>query len=217
MVEETLSLGVCGRGWRVSMCRRLPLGDAEAALSSNAVGELDAIAAARGGEGSAFEQLARKYWPVVYRTAAHILGDPEEAADIVQETFVKAALTISGLRNSASFRPWLLRIATRKALNALRDRRRRDRCATQEHRQRDGETAASRDADNFGQVSESLTVRRALAALDPKYRAVLVMKYVENLSYQEIGQALRLTRAGVDARLREGRRRMRELLREGDE
>lgn len=171
--------------------------------------ESTTVLAARRGERGAFECLVQRYWKSVYRIAYHLVSDSEEAADLAQETFLSAWESIHRLRDSSSFRAWLFRMTVNRSLNAAR-RKKRQRAMCFDHES----GALTMNEKPLDAWTDSLAVRSALSKLGPKYRVVLVMKYVEDLSYQEIGQALNLTRAGVDARLREARRQMQELLKE---
>lgn len=144
----------------------------------------------------------------VYRLARSIVGDPGLADDVSQETFIKVWKHLDEFRGEGSLRGWILRIAHREAIAALR--RRRD---------------AATDPDHFGDELAATSVSRvvegrlaydqflvALDELDDLSRAVLVLREVEGLPYDEIAEALDVPVPTVKTRLLRARRRLSTLL-----
>lgn len=144
----------------------------------------------------------------VYRLARSIVGDPGLADDVSQETFIKVWKHLDEFRGEGSLRGWILRIAHREAIAALR--RRRD---------------AATDPDHFGDELAVTSVSRvvegrlaydqflvALDELDDLSRAVLVLREVEGLPYDEIAEALDVPVPTVKTRLLRARRRLSTLL-----
>lgn len=144
----------------------------------------------------------------VYRLARSIVSDPGLADDVTQETFIKVWKHLDEFRGEGSFRGWILRIANREAIAALR--RRRD---------------AATDPDHFGDHLSDVSVSRvvegrlaydqflaALETLDDLSRAVLVLREVEGLPYEEIAETLDVPVPTVKTRLLRARRRLSTVL-----
>jgi RNA polymerase sigma-70 factor (ECF subfamily) len=178
---------------------------------------------ARQGDASAFELLIKRYDRRLYRVARSVLRDSSEAEDVVQETFVQAFTHLSDLRSDASFSTWLTRIAVNLA---LRVRRRRHLHETVEltalnnlqernearvvpfppaDAESDPESAAARR-----QIREFL--ERAIDDLPEPFRAVFVMREVEEMSIEETAACLGLKPATVKTRLYRAQRRLRDIL-----
>ena len=136
--------------------------------------------------------------------AYHIVRNSEEALDVTQETFLRAWKGLARFDGTASFRSWLSRIATNAAIDLVRRR--------QAHPQTEFESApmaidaASRTTpaqpDRPGESLDQGEIRerfeRALQTLSPEHRAVILLKEIENLSYQEIAAAVQDEMVTVD-------------------
>ncbi len=158
----------------------------------------DLIAAARDGERDAADELARRHYPRILAALAWQLGDPEEARDAAQDTFLAAFRGLAQLRTPRLFAVWLRRIARNQARQSWRRR-----------------AAAPPEApleDVPELVSPVLTreqrlVRRALERLSRDDREVLLLDGVGALSGAEIAAALGVSRAAAYARLARARGR----------
>lgn len=135
---------------------------------------------------------------MIFRTACLIVRDPEAAADIAQETFVRA-YRAGGPSGPSEIRPWLYRIATNLALNLQRSRRREERALSKvlgPHAVEDG-------------TDERLTrsaVAQAVRALPDRLRMPVVLRYYADLSEKEIARAMGLRQGTVKSRLHDARR-----------
>jgi RNA polymerase sigma-70 factor (ECF subfamily) len=131
--------------------------------------------------------LVRGHYQAVYRLLLHLTRDAHRAEDLTQETFAKAWRVIGSFQGKASLGTWLHRIAYTKFLDAQRTRQRDD--ATRERLVRphagsvDPFEAAAAD-------DESRRLHQALAALEPSERVVLVLHYLQDLSYAEMADVL---------------------------
>jgi RNA polymerase sigma-70 factor (ECF subfamily) len=168
--------------------------------------EMNWIARARCGDVVAFEWLATRYRDRAVRLAAHILRQPEEAEDLVQEAFLRAFVQIGGFRGDAAFYTWLYRILVRLCLNRMR--------RPYWHRER--EQLSARMADPTGQpgpeqYADRLMIETLLHRLTPPQRAVLVLREVEGLDYQEIADTLEIPVGTVRSRLNAARSQFRVL------
>jgi RNA polymerase sigma-70 factor (ECF subfamily) len=157
----------------------------------------------RGSE-ETIEKLLSGYGQEIHAVAYAITRDHHAAEDITAETIIAAWRRLNSLRDPDRLRPWLLRIASRHALQFLRRQRR--------HR----ETAIWRGTsvgDQFDSLAaDRLDIADAMAALPPQMRAVISLRYVSNLSVDEIAEALGRSRNTVKTELRLGLRHLRSLL-----
>lgn len=174
------------------------------------------VQASQRGELTSFNVLIERYQRQVYNVALRLLGNPTEAEDVTQETFLSAYQHIQSFRGGI-FRAWLLRIAT----NACHDVSRRSmrRPASSLDAYLEGETVP-RDIPGHEVDPEEIALQReqqqTLAVLFLKLpeeqRAVLVLSDIQGLSYEEIAQATGEALGTVKSRLSRGRARMRDLL-----
>ncbi|NOZ56791.1 MAG: sigma-70 family RNA polymerase sigma factor [Calditrichaeota bacterium] len=172
---------------------------------ASTVDEHELIAAALKGDDRAREELARRARARAYRVAFRLLGSSEDARDAVQEAFLKAFRHLKSLRGER-FEPWFTKIV----VNVCLDERRRRRRAILLPLETDG--PASRDAD----FALRNLVRRALALLPDRYRAVLVLRDVEGYSTRETAELLGLEEGTTRVLLLRARRRLADTLRELD-
>lgn len=135
------------------------------------------VKATRAGDASAFAELVRRYERAAIITAHSVLGDFHLAQDAAQEAFVYAHSMLNQLRNAASFGPWLLRIAHRRAIR-LQRRRNAERTGA------DRIEPAVKEAGHWMEPYE--TVAREIARLPEHERIVVVMRYVDGCSIKDI-------------------------------
>lgn len=146
----------------------------------------------------ALDVLVRRYRDRLVRHATGIVHDPDHAADLVQEAFVRALREPRLL--DADFRAgaWLYRVTTNLALNSVRDRRRREEIVAD----MPGPRSASPDqADAVLDAERAELVQRALADLSPPHREILQARFFGDRSYQEIADVLGLKLGTVMSRL----------------
>jgi len=170
------------------------------------------------GAGEAFDALVTHYHPAIYNLTLRILGDPGDAADITQEVFLKAFRGIRGFRGSSSIRTWLYRIALREASNHRRWRWRHQRNQTSLGQVELSElcvpepTAAS-PFDQCAAREVQEMVRKGLRRVPEPFRAALILRDLEGLSYEELAEVLEVPVGTVKSRILRGRRALREILR----
>lgn len=185
--------------------------------------DADLIARARDGDEAAFGELMQRHYETVFRTVFAIVRNEHDARDLAQEVWIKVWRELPRYRGDAKFTTWLHPIATRRALDHLRKRRRWfDRFLPFQREDQDGETTtfvepvddqpaapAQLEATERQQHFESL-----LNSLPPKHRAVLALREVQGLSYDEIARSLGIRRGTVMSRLFHARRLLASKLRE---
>ncbi len=185
--------------------------------------ESDWIQRARDGDEDAFGLLMQQHYEPVFRTVFAILRNEHDALDVCQEVWLKVWQQLATFRGDAKFTTWLHPIATRRALDHLRKRRRWfDRFLSFQREDDDGETSTVFEPiDSAPLASETVEAdeRRArfetiLASLPPKHRAVLALREIQGLSYDEIAAAVGCRRGTVMSRLFHARRLLAQKLRE---
>ena len=161
-----------------------------------------------------FDRLFSEYAAPIYNYALRMVGDPDRAADIAQDTFIKAYCKLHTLADAASARSWLYRIATNTAIDELRRRR-----GTVRMGESDQETGPLEQADGGpGPETQVLSgllderIGRALLRLRPNHRQCLILSDVEDMSAQQIGEVMEMSGGAVRVLLCRARGEMRRLL-----
>jgi len=180
----------------------------------------DLLRRAQGGDEAAFGVIMRTHYERTFRLVCAILHNEADARDICQEVWLTVWKKLPGFRAESRFSTWLHPIATRRALDHLRKRRRWfDRFLPfdtgDENAVEVAEPATTEDAGSLAEGNETVTrVRAALATLPPKHRAVLALRELEGLSYEEIAQATGIPTGTVMSRLHHARRLLAEKLKD---
>ena len=157
--------------------------------------DIDLVTRAQGGDGRAFESLAEAHHPRLYRVAYGILRDRHLAEDATQQALLDIWRHIPRLRDTTRFEAWSYRLI----VNACYDEARRRPTWVPTEGLSPGDLPVSRDAT--GPVVARDQLGRALGQLSMEHRAVLVLRYLMDLSPQEIGEALDIPRRTVYSRL----------------
>jgi RNA polymerase sigma-70 factor (ECF subfamily) len=169
------------------------------------------------GESNSFRPLVQRYQRLAFSVAQRMLGSRADAEDVCQQAFVDAYAALdrfSGEGRSNAFSTWLLRIVINRSKDVLKSKKR-----TEAPLENDvaGDAAmfahdpASPEA-NVGQAEQRQLLERALQRVPPKYREILVLKDVEDLSYEEIRSILRLPITTLKIRVVRARAMMRQEL-----
>jgi RNA polymerase sigma-70 factor (ECF subfamily) len=177
----------------------------------------EALLIARAGEGdqAAFQELVERYQGAVYNLAYRMLGAPEEAEDAAQEIFVRIYRQLARYDRSRKFSTWVLAIATNYCIDQLR--RRRLQLVPLENIipwARAREAGPEREALDREASDELQTLLRRLPE---KYRAVLILRYWEELSCAEIGEVLGVPEGTVKTQLHRARKALERLMTEQGE
>ena len=164
-----------------------------------------------------FEKLVTAYEKNVYNIALRMVGDPEDAADMTQETFIKAYRALSSFRGDSKFSSWLYRIASNVCLDFLRSRSRHPQVSLSTVDEDDRATFELPDMrqNPEEQLMKKLgmeAVRRGLEQLPEQQRQILVLRELGGLSYAELAQTLGLEEGTVKSRIFRARKRLCALL-----
>jgi RNA polymerase sigma-70 factor (ECF subfamily) len=173
--------------------------------------DFELVQEVRKGNRQAFTELMRRYQKRVYWTARRIVGSHEDADDVVQETFVKAYLGLGDFRGDSSFFTWLYRIAVNLSLNATRKRQLINYLHQSEIVERLLPSREDPSQELELRETESL-LRKAIEDLPEKQRAVFVMRYYDELSYEEISKILKTSVGGLKANYFHAVKKVREFL-----
>jgi RNA polymerase sigma-70 factor, ECF subfamily len=185
--------------------------------------EADLIQRVCRGEHEAFYELVRPYERAIYFAAVGVVGNPADAEEVAQEAVLKAFNALSGFRSEAKFSTWLIQITINEARMRLRKERRHlyesidDQPEEEEGPYRPRDFADWRDIPSEELQRKELrnALQKAMAALAPKYREVLVLRDVQHVSIQETATILGITEASVKTRLLRARLQMRDALAPG--
>lgn len=170
-------------------------------IHSSGSPQAELVARVSTGDESALEDLIARFGPEIQAVAYTITRDRESAEDVAAATISVAWRRLAELRDPDRLRAWLLRIASREALGHLR-RERRIRRIPHTHEA----TAAPADHE----VLSRLAVERALALLSPRVRIVIALRYVADLSLDEVCLVTGRRRNTIKSQLRVGLRKLRE-------
>ena len=164
------------------------------------------------GDAKAFEQLVRENQNKIYAVCMNMLKDPHDAQDAAQDTFVKAYTRISSFKGASSVTTWLTKIAVNTCMDILKSRK--------QHLNIDDQydLADEETTETVVEKNENVkAVRKALSELPPEFRTVIVLRHIENLSYDEIAAALDLDPGTVKSRLWRAREKLTKIFLENRE
>lgn len=153
------------------------------------------LMAARQGEPSALEQFYNGYHGAVYTLCYRMLENEDDAQDAMQAAFVRAFRGLAGFRGESSLKTWLYRIAVNEAVSLLRKRRGAPEALSD---------TLSRPDDTPG-VADKLTVDAALRRVSADHRAILILRFWEEMSYEEIATVLGISLPAVKMRIQRAR------------
>jgi RNA polymerase sigma-70 factor (ECF subfamily) len=195
--------------------------------------DAELLTRAKAGDRAAFGQIVLKYQDRLYNAVLRLVGDPEEARELAQETFARGLAKLDTYRGDAAPYTWLFRIATNLAISQLRKVQRhrtfsldgtggvgggqsngrsppRDQAAGLAERLRAGGAGPAERVEN--RERDEMVVA-ALGRLDAEYRAVLVMRDIEGFDYQQMADVLGLPLGTLKSRLFRARLALRDELR----
>lgn len=169
----------------------------------------DLVRSARRGDRSAFHKLVDRHGKFLFKVAVSLVGNAADAEDIVQETFTGAFRGLKGFKGHSSVKTWLTRILFRQAAGYMR---RRGRMISFLRAKSQSDWPAAPAASQSADVR--MDVSAAILALGPEHRAVVVLRELEGMSYEEIAEILSIPRGTVESRLFRARRALAELLKD---
>ena len=189
--------------------------------SEQARQETAIVARVLGGDRDAYALLVERYNGSLFRYLVRMTDQPADAEDLAQEAFLRAYLSLASYDPSYRFSTWLFRIATNLAINRIKSASKivsldemRDR---REQRDEPPPEFADSSIDSRPDLSAERAevvrmIRRCLQELPPDYRAVVALRHIAELSYNEISDSIGLPLNTVRTRLHRGRERLGECL-----
>ena len=159
-----------------------------------------------------FDRIFEEYSAPIYNYVLRMVGDPDRAADVTQDTFIKAYRKLETVTDAAATRSWLYRIATNTAIDDMRRRKMLTRMGDEQPQ------FVNRPDHRPGPEAEVMAatlderVQRALLMLRPNYRQCLLLSDLEDMSAQQIGEVMGLSYAAVRTLLCRARAEMRRAL-----
>jgi RNA polymerase sigma-70 factor (ECF subfamily) len=173
----------------------------------------------KNGDQNAFSEIVELYKDKVYILCYRMLGNSHEAEDIAQEAFIRAYVNIDSYNIDKKFSTWLYRIATNLSIDRIR-KKKPDFYLDAEVKGTEGLTMYSQVAADVAlpeEEVESMELQQCVQAeilkLPDKYRAVIILKYIEELSLKEISEILGLPISTIKTRIHRGREALRKQLR----
>ncbi len=164
--------------------------------------EMKLVEDAIGGDIDSFGKLCQRHYAAMTAIGYSVLDDHQLAEDAAQESFARALVRLRSLKNKAKFAPWLAAICRNVAKDMVASKARhinaKDISQVPESSERD---------DN------SQMIRGAIEQLPANVRELIVLRYYNNLSYEEIGSVLGISKATINGRLTRARRKMAQYLR----
>ncbi len=198
----------------------LSLNSSLTAEQEAALEDLRLVSGLQAGDERAYEQLIERFQNPVYNLAYRLLNDQADASDVAQEVFLKIFRNVGNFRGDSSLRTWVYRIAVNESHNRRRwlFRHRRGETGIDEtFEDSDGREKPLMDS---GETPFDFTVNRealglleeALAGINPVFRAALVLREIEDMSYDEIAEILEVSIGTVKSRIVRGREALRRNL-----
>lgn len=176
------------------------------------------VTLAKCGDHAAFEEIVRLYEKKLYAIAYRYTGSEQDALDVCQETFIRVYRFIGGFQESSGFSTWIYRICANVCKDTVARRQRRGETSLdlQDEEGEEFELPVADDRYSPEHILEQKEIRKNLrdgiAALAEHHREIIILRDVEGLSYEKIGQVLGLEIGTVKSRLARGREQLRNFL-----
>ena len=177
---------------------------------------LDAL---RSGDRAEFARLVDRYYEMIYRLAIKMVNNPQDAEDILQETFIKAYRHLEKFDGRSSLSTWLYRIATNEALMFLRRQKPDMLSVVEAIAAGEGDIEpiqvvdwSSLPEDELMSTEAQVYLDKAVEKLSPSLRVVFVLRDIQNLSTRETAEVLNISETAVKTRLSRARLQLREEL-----
>jgi len=192
---------------------------------SDEADDLELVEACKQGDRRAFKVLMQRYQRKVYAVAFGFVRNREDALDVVQESFIKVHRYLDKFEGNSSFYTWLYRIVANLCIDRLRKAKRHRDVQFDDALRHDAEDSATDlsvvGLTQFGDPADMVkrkeilqAVTESLEHLSDKHRAVIVMRELQGMTYEEMAQAMECSKGTIMSRLFHARRNMQKLLAE---
>jgi len=172
------------------------------------VEQLELVKSAASGDQDSFKELVKILEPAVASTVIGMLGNCQEAADVGQETFIRFYKALKNFRGDSNVKTYVTRIAINLSLNEIKRQQRRRVLFAFDNKMSD---KGSEDVNIKKQEIMNM-VEHALSQLNPKFRAVVVLRLIDGYSVRETGEILDIPEGTVLSRFSRAQKRLRKLL-----
>ena len=159
------------------------------------------VEAAVGGDIESFGKLCQRYYAAIVAIGYSVLGDHQLAEDAAQESFARALVNLKNLKNKTRFAPWLAAICRNVAKDMLTIKARQI-----------SSSELSQVAQNDNRVQSTQEVSRAIEQLPISAKELVVLRYYNGLSYEQIASVLGISQAAINGRLSRAKRKMADYL-----
>lgn len=162
-----------------------------------------------GGDIDAYGELMSRYEQKLLRYVIYLTREQISAADVVQDTFIKAYQNLRGFNSKYKFSSWVYRIAHNEAMNAIKKERHINRNVEIENI-----SETNHESDIINKIDQKIlntNLKICLDDLDNKYREILMLQYFENMKYSEISDVLRIPIATVGVRSARAKARLKRI------
>ncbi len=184
--------------------------------------DLELVRRCQKGDEAAFVKLIERYQKKVFSIALSMVKDPEDAMDIAQDAFIKINRYISNFQGSSSFYTWLYRIVVNMCIDHLRRKNKHMSVEFDERfNHKEAITGATptmggpgevNPARNLGRKELAAHIQKALDALPPYHRTVIIMRELEGLSYSEMAKTMGVSKGTIMSRLHHARQKLQRAL-----
>jgi RNA polymerase sigma-70 factor, ECF subfamily len=160
--------------------------------------DLELVESFQKGNEVSFNELVRRYQEKVYWVAQRLVNDHDQADDIVQEVFLKVYRALKDFRGDSGVYTWLYRITVNISLNAIRRQRIKDFLRIDEFFEYPSEESEQPDKQ-YEQNEQTMLIEEAIEKLPEKQKAVFILRYYEELPYEDISKILGTSVGGLKA------------------
>jgi RNA polymerase sigma-70 factor (ECF subfamily) len=174
--------------------------------------ETEMIAKARLGDAAAFEEIVRAYLPRVLAVAQSMLGRSGDAEDVAQEVFFKVHKKLKTFREEASFYTWLYRVTLNTATDFMKRRNHRPLGQVEEMDTLPVPDSGDTPLSAVSRADLAREIREAIVEVPVPFRTVLVLREIEQMTYEEIAQTMKCSIGTVESRLFRARARLKAIL-----
>jgi len=168
------------------------------------------IARARRGDADAFEQLVVAYRDQVFRLALRMCGNEADADEVAQEAFLSAWKALPNFRGDSQFSTWLYQLTSHAAIDLMRRGKRQS--APEDITEVSAPDPGPSPQQQAERSETRQAVRDAMGQLSPEYRQIVVLRFLQELSYEEIGAVLKLPPGTVKSRLNRAKSQLKDIL-----
>lgn len=179
-------------------------------LEGTPIDDLESISRVLIGDKQAFAELVRKYQGKVRAYCYSMLTDREAAEDAAQEVFIKVFRSLDRFKADSSFSTWLYRITANHCMDLLRKRARENNISWDALTEKTGEphTPLHSNENPLSVVEHKDLLGKVLSVLNLEYREIIILREVQELSYEEIAEVLQCSLDAVKARLKRARKQL---------